>query len=149
MSQEHMATALANTILTKVRDQTPLKERNRRKALLSCVSGNSHSLGLKMINDYLEIQGYKTNSLGGGCPTDAILSQIHRQKPDLICLSVELSGHLLGLKKTIEAIHSEFYSNRPYILVGGWVINAIAITAKEVQADVTADGMHRLEEVLL
>lgn len=148
ITQEHLASSLSHDILRTITSQAPKMAQNGNRAVLACVADNSHYLGLQMIDNHLQIQGFQTDFLGPNSSTDAILHQIDRHQPGLVALSASLSTHLPNLKRTISAIRCEFATNRPYLAVGGLVLNAIGISARDLHADITASGVESFNEVL-
>ncbi len=146
VAQEHMATALAQMALNNTLEHCELQLKKELCAVVSCVEGNHHVLGAQMVYDYLELQGWNTDFLGANCPTDALLKQIDYKKPQLVALSAALSSHLPSLKRTIQAIRSDFTVDRPYILVGGLVLNATGVSAQEINCDKIAESFDGVDE---
>lgn len=146
--QEQMAILSAKAILAQVKALSPSLPRKGRKVLLSCAPGNNHELGLKMIEDRLDLGGFDTNNLGAGATMDDILKHIDRDKPELVGLSVCLSRQIPELKRAMDIIRVEFTQHRPFLMVGGLVLNITQTTASEVHADVKVRNLEGLSEVI-
>lgn len=146
--QEQMATISAQAILAQVKVLSPTLPRNKRKVLLSCVPGNQHELGLKMIQDRLDLGGFETRNLRAGASIDSILRHIDQDKPDMVGLSVCLSRQIPDLKRIMDMIRTEFSQNRPFLMAGGLVLNVTQTTASEVHADVKVRSLEGLREVI-
>lgn len=148
IAQQQRATTSARAILAQIKALSPRLPRNNRKVLLSCVPGNAHDLGLKMIQDRLDLGGFETNNLGGAATMEDILTYIDQDKPDLVGLSVCLSRQIPDLKRAMDMIRTEFNQHRPFLMVGGVVLNITHTMACDVHADVKVRNLQALNEVL-
>lgn len=146
--QEQKAILSARSILGQVKALSPSLPRNKRKALLSCVPGNGHEMGLQMIQDRLDLGGFETTNLRAQASMDEILTQIDQEKPDLVGLSVCLSRQVPDLKRAMEMIRAEFTQHRPFLMVGGLVLNVTQTTASDVRADVKIRNLEELRGVM-
>lgn len=125
VAQEHLATAICQNLLAGAYScgLFPLAQDSKGKALLLCVEGNQHSLGLRVVSDALESHGWETQFLGRDVPTNALLKQMEAFRPDMLALSVSLPQQLNAAKRLIASIRSEFSTTRPHIVMGGLAAN--------------------------
>ncbi len=119
VAQEHLATALVNQILVRQFAETPALPPDGRKTLFACVAFNHHSLGLRIVADAFELEGWAVEFLGADTPTADLIAQIRQSEPQLVGLSVALVRQLRTLKEAIERIHTEFGTKAPAIIAGG------------------------------
>ena len=96
-----------------------------RKAVLACVQGNAHSLGLRMVSDALETSGWECEFLGADTPVEALVGFIDQQNPDMVALSASMPEHIESLQQTADRIKAEFSGNRPTVVAGGLMINVL------------------------
>lgn len=64
VAQEHMATAIAQSVMTVGLLQSPAPAPLDKRVLLACVEGNSHTVGLRMVADAFQLAGWDVQYLG-------------------------------------------------------------------------------------
>ncbi|MGP1908349.1 cobalamin B12-binding domain-containing protein [Metabacillus sp. JX24] len=127
VADEHLASVVCDFILSTLYplEQHPESE-NRNKAMLLCVEGEQHYLGLKMVNGLFDQQGWETHYLGPNLPLEYALKKAELWKPEVICLSVSIVYHLPNVKKYIDALSA--LPNHPAILLGGRIVGQYDIS---------------------
>lgn len=102
-----------------------IKAREKRKmtpakSIVGFTSGaETHSIGLKMVLDMLEIEGFHTLYLGSNVPVQSILNAIEASEAYLVAISVTMPYHIEAAKNTITAIKNKFKEKAPKIVIGG------------------------------
>ena len=138
VAQEHMATAIAQSVMTVALLRSPPPAPIDRRVLLACVEGNNHSVGLRMVSDSFLLSGWDVQYLGANVPTRALVQQVADWKPDLVGLSVAFPQQLAVVKSVITALTERFGQARPAVIVGGLAINRFRHLAAAVGADASA-----------
>ena len=147
IAQEHLATAITQTLLAQAFVVAEFQAPVDRKALFACVEGNHHALGARMVSDAFEVAGWEVQLLGADTPSRSLLRQVDLFA-QLLGLSVSLPQQVLTLKKTIQQLSGEMGSRCPTIMVGGLALNQLEDLWRGVDADVwTADAKKALSEV--
>lgn len=123
VAQEHLATATASTVMADRFAHHPLPPLNGQRALLACVQGNRHSVGLSMVSDALELAGWEVQCLGADTPTPDLVAQVLEWRPGLVALSLAFSSHLLEAREAITQIRKACGQAAPRIVVGGDALN--------------------------
>src|SRR6478609_3502551 len=62
---------------------------------LASVTGTpeeQHTLGMRMVADFLEADGWEVLMLGAGAPVEDLLAMVNHEQPDLIALSTATAG---------------------------------------------------------
>ncbi len=136
VAQEHLATAITQTILAALYAQTPLAPSRGQRAIVACLSGNHHEIGARMAADFLQWAGFDTLYLGANTPEASFLAMVDDFKPHVVGLPSSLPRHVEGVRAVIEQIHADFQSARPTILVGGLAFNLSEDLWRRVRADV-------------
>ena len=114
---------LESMALIKERYQGPSRE---KKTLLAVVPGaENHSIGLRMISDRLETQGFRIIFLGNNIPSENILQAIRENKPQAALLSVTMMRHVDTVKLIIDKIKQTFGTKAPAILIGGAAFDGV------------------------
>jgi methanogenic corrinoid protein MtbC1 len=125
VAQEHLASTLAQTILSQLFIRANFALASGRKALFACVAGNTHALGLRIVCDAFELSGWSVQFLGADVPGDALLLQVDSWRPDVVCLSAAFVQQLPELRRVITEIRRTFLTHRPTVIVGGLATNEV------------------------
>ncbi|MBA9077807.1 methanogenic corrinoid protein MtbC1 [Rufibacter quisquiliarum] len=135
VAQEHFCTAITQSIMSQLYPYIFGSERNGYKLLASCVAGDLHELGLRMVSDFFEMEGWDTYYLGANVPTASILSSLREHQPDLLLLSATMTFHVQALKDIIRAVRAAEDLQEIKIMVGGYPFNLEEELWREVGAD--------------
>jgi methanogenic corrinoid protein MtbC1 len=135
VAQEHMATAMVETVMTIALLRSPPPAPLGKRVLLACVEGNNHSIGLRMVADSFVLSGWDVQYLGANVPTQSLVQQTAGWKPDLVGLSVCFPQQLAVVKQAITGMGACLGPARPAVMVGGLVINRLNELADVVGAD--------------
>ncbi|MDB4997201.1 MAG: cobalamin-binding protein [Myxococcaceae bacterium] len=135
VAQEHFCTAATQVIISQVQVGIFDSPRKGRTVLGACIAGNMHEVGLRIIVDLLEINGWDTQYLGANTPIEAIQAAAVVQRPDILAVSVALPSHLRALRSLIEAIRAEPQCAQTKIIVGGLPFNVDLELWRRIGAD--------------
>ncbi len=125
VAQEHLATAIAQNVLSQLYPSAAFGPSSGRRALFAAVADNEHALGSRMVSDAFEVAGWSVQYLGANTPSEALLAQIDSWRPEVVGLSVSLVQQMSELKQAIGSIRDRFGTDRPTVIVGGIPINQI------------------------
>lgn len=117
VAQEHLATALVLSIMATLAPRLDEPPAVGRRAVLAGTEGELHSVGLRMLGDFLEADGWDIDYLGALTPGGEVERWAVEAGPDVVCLSTTLTTHLASVRSTIAALRS--LPAPPLILVGG------------------------------
>lgn len=123
VAQEHLATAISQTVMARAFAQANFATPLNRKALFACAPGNQHSLGLRMVSDAFEVAGWEVQFLGADVPGKDLLAQVGQWQPELLGLSLSLPGQIRPARMLVEQLHAELGTRCPAILAGGIATN--------------------------
>jgi MerR family transcriptional regulator, light-induced transcriptional regulator len=135
VAQEHLATALCVTVLAQQMAHASISSKNGLRALFACAAGNHHEVGLRMVANAFELDGWETYFLGANMPATSVIAQVREMKPHLLGLSASLPQHLRGLRETIAALRVGLGKECPKIMIGGIVFNQFPSLARQCHAD--------------
>lgn len=117
VANEHIATAITEGILNELfMKLTPQKKFNK-KVVVACVENEQHQVGVKMVADIFELQGWDSYFLGNGIPLSELKRYINEVSPDIIAISLSIYFNYANFLKMVKQIKAEFPSI--LILVGG------------------------------
>jgi MerR family transcriptional regulator, light-induced transcriptional regulator len=134
VAQEHYATTLAQSLLDTL---SATRERPRPDGRLAIVTGTpdeQHSLGARMLADFLEADGWEVLLLGAGPPVRDVIELVDLERPDVVALSTSTAGVLPGVVELVGALAE--LRPPPLIVAGGrfWTAETTA-AAQEFGAD--------------
>lgn len=135
VSQEHYCSAATQAIMAQLFPYLFSTERNGRNFVAACVGGELHEIGIRIVTDFFEMNGWDTYYLGANTPVSAIIKAIEEHYADVLGLSIAMPYHRTLLSETITAIRKSEAGKKVKIIVGGNALNTIK---KEFQCG--ADG---------
>ena len=134
VAQEHYATTLAQSLLDVLSANRLRTPPDGRLAIVTATPDEQHSLGARMLADFLEADGWEVLLLGAGPPVRDVIEIVDLERPDVVALSTSTAGVLPGLIELVGALAE--LRPPPLILVGGSFLTAGAADfAQELGAD--------------
>lgn len=120
VAQEHYSTGLTQLSMARLYPRLFNAEPKKYNMVAACVSGELHELGLRMVTDIMEMEGWDTCFLGANTPNDAIIQTILERKADLMAISVTFALNLHKAEALISKIRSNSELQHVKIMVGGY-----------------------------
>lgn len=117
VAAEHLATAITEAILNELYEGIISDHRLQKRAVVACVENEFHQVGIKMVADVFEKNGWDTYFLGANIPVRELVPFIKLHQPQMLALSLSIYFHIPVLEKMITEIRREF-PHLP-IIVGG------------------------------
>jgi methanogenic corrinoid protein MtbC1 len=116
VATEHLASAIVESVLNELYYSVVAKTKNNKTVVATAVENEVHQIGIKMVSDIFEINGWNVHYLGANTPSGELLKYIDLINPAVIALSVSIDFHLDELKKLITMIKSK---NRDLLIITG------------------------------
>jgi len=135
VAEEHFATATTKMVMTQLRQYAVFGPRNHKTLIAAAVVGNYHDLGLQMVADLFEMDGWRAIQLGADMPAADLVQAISFFQADLVALSVSIASQLPTARATIEAIRRSERGAHVKILLGGGGIAHWPDLASQLGAD--------------
>jgi len=117
VATEHLASAIVEAILNELYLKVISNQKVSRTVIIACVENEFHQIGIKMVSDIFEMNGWNTYFLGANMPTNELIKYAKTIQPDLIAVSLSIYFHLPMLENMIQSIRKDFPELK--ILVGG------------------------------
>jgi methanogenic corrinoid protein MtbC1 len=136
VGQEHLCTAVTQLIMSQLYPLVFGSERKNLRIVAAGVGGELHEIGLRMVADFFEMDGWDTFYLGSDVPTPSIVQAVCERKAHILAISVTLLPHLSKVSEIIEAVKADPRCGDIRILVGGYPFNV----APDLWRDIGADG---------
>lgn len=134
VAREHLATQISKSILMDLKYMGEIPDFKNKKILATTIPGERHDLGIQMLTQRFELEGWKVYFLGSDTPIEDIIQMINDFEIDILALSVGLLSHVSTLKTYIQKIRNSKVK-KIKIIVGGKAVNEFPNIWKELGAD--------------
>jgi len=139
VAEEHLATAITQAAMARAYERAfTWRTDTSRTLIAACADVERHEVGLRMLCDLLDLEGWHTTYLGATVPVESLAAMVRRLRPDVVALSAALSPHLPRVRAMIAAIKEALGDTQPLIIVGGRPFLDDPSLAQRLGADVTA-----------
>lgn len=138
VAQEHYCTATTQSIMAQLYPYIFTGTKKALKFVGTCVSGELHEVGIRIISDVLELDGWDTHYLGANMLTDSIVNTVAEINPDLIGISATMIYHLRLVRELIEQLRIRNTNKQVKIIVGGYPFKLDPNLWQKVGADCMA-----------
>ena len=123
VATEHYCTAATQNIISRLYPHIFSGQTSDKKIIATSVSGELHELGIRMVADFFEMEGWDTYYLGANTPHSSLISMINEVKPDIIAISATISYHISEVVELIKKIQKKADYHDYKIIVGGYPFN--------------------------
>ena len=149
VAEEHLATAITQSAMLRVFGTLDLPELAGPLLIAACAETERHEIGLRMLCDFMDVEGWETVFLGASVPAEDLVRMVVDRQPDVVALSASIPPHLPQLRTTITAIREAAGEKQPLILVGGRPLLDQPQLAETLGADLTARDAAEAATLLL
>lgn len=138
VAQEHYITAATQLTMALLAPSILTTPKNGLRLVATCVSGELHELGARMVADFFEMAGWDTYYLGANTPTESVISALAETNAELLVLSATLPKHVSAVAHLIAAVRASAVGHRVLILVGGYPFSVSPDLWQRIGADGSA-----------
>jgi len=139
VAQEHYITAATQLIMSQLYPYISNSKKTGKVLVATSVSKELHEVGVRMVADFFEMDGWNTFYLGANTPTESIIQTIISKKADLVLISATISSHIGEVMDLIRTVRRCAECRDPKIIVGGYPFNVDINLWKKVGADGQAE----------
>jgi methanogenic corrinoid protein MtbC1 len=136
VAEEHFGSRIVEDLLSQLRARMPRNPDKTKTVLSASVSGNLHDIGLRIVADHFEMDGWRSIFLGANMPIRDFVQAMRDFEPDLIALSAGLAINVRATAAAIDALRMEKEDCK--ILVGGRAFTLVTGLWRDVGADACA-----------
>ncbi|MGZ5441302.1 MAG: cobalamin B12-binding domain-containing protein [Thermoanaerobaculia bacterium] len=140
VAQEHFCTAATQQVMTQLYARIFAGEKRGRRAVAMCVGGELHEVGLRIITDLLELEGWETWYLGASVPPATAVQFCVDRETDVLLVSATLPPHLGGVAEVARLFRARPELSRARLIVGGRAFRNAPGLWRTIGADGTASG---------
>lgn len=138
VAHEHYCTAATQSIMSTLYPYIFTSEKKELKMLACSVPGDLHEIGIRMLCDLFEMDGWDTYYMGANMPEANIISALEEQKPQLLAISVTIPFHITKVESLIKKIRDNNSLDSVRIMVGGYPFTLVHDLWRKVGADASA-----------
>jgi methanogenic corrinoid protein MtbC1 len=144
IAHEHYVTASTQQILARL--YTPFiggskyTRRNGKTLVAACVESELHEVGMRMVADFFEMDGWNTYYIGANTPSRSIIETVKDRKASAVALSSTMSFHIPQLYSIIRSLRETHETADVTIIVGGYPFNLIPTLWRTIGADAYASS---------
>lgn len=138
VAQEHYCTSATQLIMAQLYPKIFRCEKNGRLMVATSIAGELHEIGVRIVTDFFEMEGWDTYYLGANCPTPSILQALSERKAGVLAVSATMTFHIRAVENLITAVRDNRELRDVKILVGGYPFNIEPELWQRIGADACA-----------
>lgn len=131
VAQEHYCSSITQLIMSQLYSQIFSGVKKDYTAVLLCTGDELHEIGIRMVADLLELNGWDTIYLGANVPDKDVFATVREHNADLLGISASMSFHVQEVADIIEKLEKIDVK----IMVGGYAFNENLGLWKKIGAD--------------
>jgi methylmalonyl-CoA mutase cobalamin-binding domain/chain len=138
VAQEHLATAVTQLVMSQLYPRIFGGERRNLRLVATCIGGELHEIGVRMVADFFEMDGWDTFYLGANTPADALVDEVVSVDAHLVAISVTMATHLDTAGELVQRVRREPGCAGIKVMVGGIAFASRPDLWRQIDADGTA-----------
>jgi len=146
VASEHYITAFTQFMMSQFYDELFSTPKDNKYLVAAAVGNEIHEIGIRMIADMFEFNGWHTSYLGSNLPESELVNYLVNHPVDVVALSITMPNHLKLLESFIKAIKSHEQLTHVRVIVGGQPFILDDTLHKKIEADGYAKS---IEEALV
>jgi len=147
VADEHSATAVTQSLLGMLGPRMRTAPKDGRLAVVTGSPEERHALGVQMVSDFLEGDGWEVLNLGASTPARDLARLVDAERPDVVALSTSTPAGLPGAADAVGALAA--LEPRPLVVLGGQLWHGRAREdAGRLGADLVVDDPRELVALL-
>jgi methanogenic corrinoid protein MtbC1 len=135
VAQEHVVTAITQSVISQLYSQFPFGSRNGLRALIACAPGELHELGARMVADFLELEGWDVVFLGASTPIPDVIRAVLEHKSHVFGISATIAFNLPAAVELISGMREKSNTHPVKIVAGGRAFGLSQRMPQQVAAD--------------
>ncbi len=136
VAREHYCTAATQVIMSQLFPHVSSSVRkNGGVVVTTCVEGDLHEIGGRMVADFLEMAGWESYHLGANTPTTAVVDELIERRAYVLGISASISSDVSAVTDLIAAVRTTPQCADIKILVGGYLFNQDRVLWLKLGAD--------------
>lgn len=142
VAHEHYCTAATQLIMSQLYPKIFAMEKNDKRLVACSVAEDLHEIGIRMVTDFFEMEGWDTYYLGANIPDSHLIESIKENDPDVVAISVTLPLHISKAKNLIKKLRHHHEFEHLKIMVGGYPFKVVPDLWQKIGADASAGSAY-------
>ena len=142
VAHEHYCTAATQLIMSRLYPIIFSGKKNGLKLIACSVASELHEIGIRMVSDFFEMDGWDTYYMGSNMPEDQLLQSLREHDANLLAISVTLPIHISRVESIIRNVRENPDFRNLKIMAGGYPFGIVPGLTEKVGADATALNAH-------
>jgi MerR family transcriptional regulator, light-induced transcriptional regulator len=135
VAEEHFASATTKRVIAQLALHAHFQPANGKTMIAASVAGNQHDIGIQLVGEFFEMDGWRTIHLGADMPTPDLVQAVEFFEADLIGLSASRAPQIPTVQQTISDVRDCNRGSLVKILVGGVAFAGSGDLAQRIGAD--------------
>jgi len=135
VADEHFGSATTEFIMAQLRPYLAKADPKGQSMLATSTPGDLHEIGLRMVADLFEADGWSVFFLGANTPIADVVELLERRASDLLALSINTALTIRSAGELIDAVRGNPVTATTKILVGGPPLRQVPQLWRELGAD--------------
>jgi MerR family transcriptional regulator, light-induced transcriptional regulator len=135
VAQEHYCTAATQVIMSQLYPYVFRTKKNGHRLVATCVNGELHELGIRMVADFFEMEGWDTYYLGANTPVKSLLEALCQYQAEVLCISATINFNVSAISELVTSVRKSADTSKIIILVGGRPFNIVPDLWWKIEAD--------------
>ena len=115
------------------------------------VAGELHELGVRMVADFFEMEGWDTYYLGANTPPASVVQVVTERKAEVLGISATMTFHLRAVEELITLARKTAALDDTKIIVGGYPFHLEPNLWRQLGADLYAadaqQAIHLMDQI--
>jgi methylmalonyl-CoA mutase cobalamin-binding domain/chain len=134
VAQEHYATAVTQLVMSQLYPLNFSSNKNGLRLVATCVGGELHELGIRMVADIFEMDGWDSCYLGANTPSESVVRTVVERNADVLAISATMTSHVPRVAAIVDAVRKQGLDH-VVVMAGGYPFNLVGDLWKRVGAD--------------
>lgn len=135
VAQEHYCTAATQFVMSQLQPYFSKDNSSGNTLVAICVGDELHEVGLRIVADLFEVNGWNSVYLGANTPAKCVAEILVSSGAQVLAVSATMTQHLFSVADVIGVVRSHPDCQGVKILVGGYPFNVDPFLWKRVGAD--------------
>jgi methanogenic corrinoid protein MtbC1 len=118
VAQEHLATAIIERQMGQLHPYFVSEKSRQRTVVLGSISGELHRVGVRMVADFFEQDGWTVYYLGATTPVEEFVGMARDVHADLIGISTQMVFNIPQVSNVVQELDRRGLAGMP-VIVGG------------------------------
>jgi methylmalonyl-CoA mutase cobalamin-binding domain/chain len=137
VAQEHFCTAATQLIISQLYPYLFSHNKTGHRLVVACTGGDLHELGVRMVADFFEMEGWDTFYLGANTTADIVVQNVIEHQAHVLGVSATMTCHVQTVADLIAQVRRTPECAEVKILVGGYPF----VVDRELWRQIGADAM--------